>query len=150
MLVTLPNAAADAALHTTPVRFSSPLFNGTQNYNRVAFETDLPRIEGADVSPNNACQRHVSNPADPSPGSGCVNPPNGASFYPIYSIATSRGVCIWQQGGPFIPGTTNTFGGNSSAEYGALQDQIYPRTGPGVQGIYETFHNTLGSNPCKA
>jgi hypothetical protein len=144
---TLKNATTDAALHATPVVFTSPLFNGTTNYDRVAFETDLPRIEFATTPP---CQRHVSNPSDPSPGSGCVNPPPGASFYPFFSTGASGGQCIWQEGGNFIPGTTNNFGGNSAAEFGNLQDQLYPRTGPGVQGIFETFHNTLGSNPCPA
>ena len=48
-------------------------------------ETNLPRIEGSDSSPNNNCQRHVYNRTDPSPGSGCIPLPNGATFYPIYS-----------------------------------------------------------------
>src|SRR5262249_45915286 len=55
---TLSNATTDASLHTSPVRFTSPLFTkapgaALKNYDRVAFETDLPRIEGADVSSNN-------------------------------------------------------------------------------------------------
>jgi hypothetical protein len=144
---TLKNATTDATLHATPIRFASPLINGTTNYDRVAFETDLPRIEFATTPP---CQRHVSNPSDPSPGSGCVNPPPGTSFYPFFSTGTSGGQCVWQEGGNFIPGTVNNFGGNSATEYGNLQDQLYPRTGPGVQGIFETFHNTLSSNPCAA
>ena len=145
---TLKNATTDAALHATPIRFTSPLFNnGTTNYDRVAFETNLPRIEFATTPP---CQRHVSNPSDPSPGSGCVDPPPGSSFYPFFSTGTPGGQCIWQEGGNFIPGTTNNFGGNSATEYGNLQDQIYPRTGPETQGIFETFHNTLSSNPCPA
>ena len=28
--------------------------------------------------------------------------------------------------------------------------QIYPAPGFTTQGIYETFHNTLGNNPCPA
>jgi hypothetical protein len=144
---TVQNVTTDAALHATPIRFTSPLFNGTKNYDRVAFETNLPRIESATTP---ACQRHVSNPSDPSPGSGCVNPAPGTTFYPFFTTGTSGGQCIWQEGGNFIPGTTNSFGGTSAAEYGNLQDQLYPRTGPGVQGIFETFHNTLSSNPCPA
>jgi len=144
---TLGNTTTDAALHATPIRFTSPLFNGTTNYDRIAFETDLPRIEFATTPP---CQRHVFNPADPSPGSGCVNPPPGASFYPFFSTTSSGGECIWQEGGNFIPGTTNNFGGNSAAEFGNLLVSVYPRTGPATQGIYENFHNTLSSNPCPA
>jgi hypothetical protein len=144
------NPTTDTTLHASPILFSSPLFNGIRNYSQVAFETNLPRIEGADASPNNDCQRHVYNPSDPSPGAGCVNPPVGASFYPIYTTGTSNGACIWQEGGAQIPGTTHTFGGTSTAEYGGLQEQIYPATGDTTQGIFETFHNTLGTNPCPA
>jgi hypothetical protein len=150
---TLSDGTADASLHATPVRFTSPLFTrapgaALKNYDRVAFETDLPRVEFATNPP---CQRHVFNPADPSPGAGCVNPPVGAGFYPFYSTTTSAGGgCVWQEGGNFIPGTTNNFGGSSATEFGGLLVSVYPRTGPGVQGIYENFHNTLSGNPCQA
>jgi hypothetical protein len=152
---TNPDAATDASLHAAPIVFTSPLFTGPAssgpfNYQQVAFETDLPRIEGADSSPNNACQRHVFNPTDPDPGAGCVNPPNGASFYPIYTTGVAGGQCIWQEGGAFLPGTTNTFGGDSVAEYGSIQESIYPAAGNMTQGIYENFHNTLPNNPCPA
>src|SRR4029077_19127697 len=135
---------------------SSPLFtgpgrSGLMNYSQAAFETNLPRIEGSDSSPNNNCQAPVYNPMDPSPGSGCVNPPNGSTFYPIYSTTTdSNGSCLWQEGGGSIPGTVATFGGPSAAEYGGIQEQIYPAAGFTTQGIYETFHNTLPNNPCPA
>lgn len=72
------NPFQDARYHAQPVIFSSPLFldrrGNAENFNRVAFETDLPRIE-FETTP--ACQRHISNPADPDPGQGCVNPPVG-------------------------------------------------------------------------
>ena len=102
------------------------------NYSQVAFEADLPRIEGSDFSTTNNCQRHVSNPADPSPGSGCVNPPlgpNGPAFYPLYTTALSGGSCVWQQGGANIPGTTDNFGGSSTTEYGSLLLSDYPAPG---------------------
>jgi len=139
---------------STPVRFSSPLFtgpgnSGLRNYQQAGFETDLPRIEGSDTSPNNNCQRHVSNPADPHPGMGCINPPNGATFYPIYSTTTaSDGSCIWQEGGGSIPGTTNNFGGTSTAEYGGLQLLNYPAAGFTVTQRFNNFNNTLTNNPC--
>jgi hypothetical protein len=147
---------ADPSKVSTPIQFSSPLFtgpgnSGPSNYRQAAFETNLPRIEGSDSSPNNNCQRHVYNPMDPSPGSGCIPLPNGATFYPIYSTTTdSNGSCLWQEGGGSIPGTVDNFGGTSAAEYGGLQEQIYPAPGFTTQGIYETFHNTLGNNPCPA
>jgi hypothetical protein len=141
---------------STPIQFSSPLFtgpgnSGLRNYQKAAFETDLPRIEGTDFSSNNNCQRHVTNPADPSPGSGCVNPPVGATFYPIYSTTTAAdGSCIWQEGGGNIPGTTDNFGGTSSAEYGGLLLSNYPAAGFTVTQRYNNFQNVLGSNPCPA
>ncbi|HEY3007865.1 MAG TPA: hypothetical protein VGJ63_07340 [Micromonosporaceae bacterium] len=136
---TLSNAAQDAAIHPAPFRFTSPVFNGTRNYERIAFEADLPRIEVPAISPNNNCNR--------STGAGCVNPPNGASFYPIYSTTTIGGQCVWQFGGPLIPGTTNRFGGTSTAEYGPLLLSDYPGVG-GPITRYNNFRNVLSSNPC--
>lgn len=131
------NPAADTAVHPTSVVFTSPLFNGTQNYNRVGFEADLPRIEAADFGGN--CNRTT--------GANCVNPPPGSNFYPIYS--TRSGACAWQLGGTFIPGTANTFGGNSTAEFGPLLFSTYPTAG-GVVNRANNFRNVLGSNPCPA
>jgi hypothetical protein len=143
----------------TPFRFTSPLFatsgwgKQNNNYKQVAFETDLPRIEGTDFSTTNDCQRHISNPADPSPGSGCVNPPNGPNgpaFYPLYTTTNMSGTCIWQQGGANIPGTTNTFGGSSTTEYGGLLNSPYPNTGFTITERYNNFRNILSNNPCPA
>jgi hypothetical protein len=136
---TLSNAAQDAAVHPTPIRFTSPLINGTQNFQRVAFEADLPRIETPDGSPNNNCNR--------STGAGCVNPPNGAAFYPIYSTTSINGQCVWQFGGPSIAGTTNTFGGTSTAQYGPFLVSDYPGVGGPTTRI-NNFRNVLATNPC--
>jgi hypothetical protein len=136
------NSAAEASLDPSPIKFTSPRFNGTQPYSRIAFEADLPRIEFATNPP---CQRHVSNPADPSPGTGCVNPPAGANFYPIYST-TGSSPCVWQLGGANIPGSTNTFGGTSTAEYGPLLLLAYPAVG-GVTTRYNDFRNVF-TNSC--
>jgi hypothetical protein len=144
---TFSNAMLDAQFHATPIRFTSPLFNGSSNYGRAAFEADLPRIEFATSPP---CQRHISNPADPSPGAGCVNPPAGATFYPFYSTTSVGGQCQWQLGGPFIPGTTNNFGGNSAAEFGPLLSLFYPAANGQPTFRFNDFRNVLGSNPCPA
>jgi hypothetical protein len=151
---------AAATKVSTPIVFSSPLFKGgnptgpgpfNNDYQQVAFEADLPRIEGSDFSSTNNCQRHLTNPADPSPGAGCVNPPNGASFYPIYTTTTAaNGSCVWQEGGGNIPGTTNNFGGVSGVEYGGLLVSNYPVAGPSVSQRLNNFHNTLSNNPCPA
>jgi hypothetical protein len=138
---TFADPKADAKVHPAPFRFTSPTFNGGTNYQRVAFEADLPRIEVPAISPNNNCDRTT--------GAGCVNPPVGASFYPIYSTTVVDGRCTWQIGGPFIPGTTNTFGGNSTAQYGPFLVSDYPAVGGPVTRI-NNFRNVLTSNPCPA
>lgn len=127
---------------STPVMFTSPLFNGNTNYSRVVFETDLPRIEAPDSG--GICNRTT--------GQNCTNPPPGANFYPIYTTGTlASGQCIWQLGGPSLPGTTNTFGGTSTSEYGNLFQLNYPQvTAPGFVARYNNFRNTLDSNPCPA
>jgi hypothetical protein len=145
------STGAVASKVSTPIVFSSPLFakNGkgkaNSNYSQAAFETDLPRIESTS---NNHCQRHLTNPADPSPGAGCVDPPNGATFYPIFSTTGSKNACLWQEGGAAIPGTTNNFGGAPGVEFGGLLVSNYPVAGPSVSQRLNNFHNTLSNNPC--
>ncbi|PYY09725.1 MAG: hypothetical protein DMG69_09515 [Acidobacteria bacterium] len=148
---TFTNTTRDRSLHAEPVQFTSPLFKGTKgesrNYGRVAFEANLPRIE---FDTNPPCQRHFSNPADPVPGKDCVNPPKGANFYPLFTTAqTEDENCIWQLGGAHIPGTTNTFGGSSTAEYGGLLNLAYPATGGMPTFRYNNFRNVLRNNPCR-
>ena len=137
---TLSNATQDALLNPSSILFTSPLFNsGTQNYDRVAFETDLPRIERADFG--GIC--------NPTTGANCVNPPPGANFYPFYTTGTAGGQCVWQLGGANIPGTTNTFGGSSASEFGSLLQLTYPQS-PHPFAFFEDFRQVLSSNPCSA
>jgi hypothetical protein len=148
---TFANNKLDRAVHSQPVQFNSPLFKdgqgGTRNYSRVAFEADLPRIE---FDTNPPCQRHISNPADPNPGQDCVNPPAGANFYPLYTTAQTQNGdnCIWQLGGSHIPGTTNTFGGSSTTEFGSLLTLAYPAAGGVPTFRYNDFRRVLNNNPC--
>jgi len=146
---TLQSVRQDRSVHAQPVRLSSPLFmtreGETRNYNRVGFETDLPRTEFATHPP---CQRHISNPMDPSPGSGCVNPPAGTTFYPLYTTTQGDDGCVWQLGGALLPGTTNTFGGSSTTEYGPLLAQGYPAVGGVPTFRYNDFRQVLSTNPC--
>jgi hypothetical protein len=139
-----PNRGQDKKYHSSSILFTSPVFNGTQNYSRAAFEADLPRIEAADFGGN--CNRFT--------GTNCVNPPPGANFYPIYSTGTDNGTpsghCVWQFGGANLKGTTNTFGGNSTAEYGPLLFSFYPNPNPAVRTRTNNFRNILSSNPCPA
>jgi len=133
---TLVPPGQDTKYHPAAVLLSSPLFNGTNNYERVAFETDLPRIEG-----------QISPPCNRGTGANCVNPPAGASFYPIYSTRNWKGGCVWQLGGINIPETKDDFGGNSTAEYGSLLQLTYPSVGGALQ-LYNDFRQVLASNPC--
>ena len=137
------NAGQDQKFHASPVVFSSPLANGTTNFQRVAFETDLPRIEDINGQTFPRCQRATT-------GANCVNPPPGATFYPFFTTGGGKGSCVWQEGGAFLQGTTNSFGGNSTAAYGPLLKLFYP--GPKFQPIfrYNNFRNILSSNPCPA
>ena len=148
---TLADRGLDRVVHAQPIIFSSPLFRDREgekrNYERVAFEADLPRIESNTTPP---CQRHVSNPADPNPGAGCVNPPVGADFYPIFTTRGGEGGCQWQLGGTELPGTRLTFGGSSASEYGPLLLLAYaPANGSGQPSLrYNNFRRVLPNNPC--
>ena len=95
--------------HPTPIVFSSPVTGPAfrDNYERVAFEADLPRIEFSQ------CDR--------STGAGCTIIPltddnKPADFYPYFS--TLRGEnCRWAEGGA-LPNTKSDFGKN--AQLGTL------------------------------
>jgi len=129
----------NTTLHPTPIQFSSPLTVGDLNYDRVAFEADLPRIEFF------TCNR--------STGAGCTLIPTTddgapADFYPFYSIGTVRQQCTWMLGND-IPGVTaNDFGKNS--QYGALLKLTYLRFGGGGATLqrFNDFRQILSSNPC--
>jgi hypothetical protein len=137
---TTPNVRIDRRFHAEPVRFTSPTSKG-HNYPRIAFETDLPRIEAADAQDNPPfCDRTT--------GANCVNPPPGAKFYPFYTTANFAGTCVWQQGGNFIPGTINHFGGSSKAEYGPLLQTVYPVAGFTTVRLYNNFNSRNRPNPC--
>lgn len=142
---TFSNASQDALFHPTPIQFTSPLFNGTTKATTVAFEADLPRIEFATNPP---CQRHISNPSDPSPGSGCVNPPVGATFYPFFSTSSSGSSCLWQEGGSFIPGANYTFGTNSHDEFGPLYVLFYPAANGEPTFRYNNFNSGPKTTTC--
>jgi hypothetical protein len=139
---TNPFAVLDRTFHPSPVRFTSPLTkNGTVGYSTIAFEADLPRIEAADSQDNPPfCDRIT--------GANCVNPPNGAAFYPFFTTAKVSGTCVWQEGGKFIPGTTNTFGGSSTTEFGPLLKTVYPAPGFTTVSRFNNFNSGDVRNPC--
>jgi hypothetical protein len=142
---TLANHRLDRLLHGTPIRFTSPLIRGVRNYERIAFETDLPRIEGTQ-----GCNRVT--------GANCTNPPAGASFYPIFTTGgggseeddrNDQG-CVWREGGPLLANTNPGNFTNSHDEYDGLVQLVYP--GPGFSPIFRfnDFRRVVATNPCPA
>jgi hypothetical protein len=143
---TLRDPRKDARLHPSPVRFTSASLANGAPFETVAFETDLPAIETAAAQDNPPFCSTVT-------GANCVNPPNGAAFYPLYTTTRPGPGCVFQQGGPFIPGTVNTFGGSSTTEYGPLLSMVFPSVvnhAPGVITRFENFNSGDKPNPCAA
>jgi hypothetical protein len=148
----ISNPVADRLLHPTSELFSSPTTGG-KNYTSMAFEADIPRTESDDSAfrVDTPCQRHFANPADPRPGVGCVNPPPNSNFYPFYSTRQTPSGCMWQEGGPYIPGTTHLFGGSSKAEFGPLRVINYPTAPFGtITKRSNDFRSATTSVPCRA
>jgi len=140
---TIANPIEDQELHPSPLLFTSPLANGKTNYSTIAFETDLPDIEQEGVQDNPPfCNRTT--------GAHCVNPPNGAQFYPFFTTGVHNGACAWQEGGNFIPGTTNHFGGSSTTEFGPLLQVVYPEAGFTTRLLFNDFNSGDLANPCTA
>ena len=138
-----PDPATDSSLHPSPLLFSSPVTGRRTQYSTIAFETDLPRIEASDAQDNPPfCDRTT--------GANCVNPPNGAQFYPFFTTGQTHGACTWQEGGNFIPGTTHHFGGSSTAEFGGLLQTVYPEAGFKTKTLINNFNSGDRSNPCPA
>jgi hypothetical protein len=143
---TLRDHGLDRKIHPQPIRFAGPLFIGSEglkNYERVAFETSMPVLESSVSKP----------PCDLKTGANCVNPPLGAKFYPIFSTSTLEDEdgtrsCMWQFGGPFIPGSANTFGGDSTTEYGPLISLRLAKPG-GTKLRFPDFRRVLDENPCE-
>ena len=113
----------------------------------------MPRIEAADFGGN--CNR--------STGENCVNPPEGADVlsdlhdrqqtqqrHPQPGRGSRNHDCVWNFGGTHLKGTTNTFGGNSTTEFGDLLLSNYPGAGFVPVFRYNNFRRILNSNPCPA
>ncbi len=80
-----------------------------------------------------------------------MNPPPNSVFYPFYSTRLAGGSCMWQEGGPYIPGTLNKFGGSAQAEYGPLRVINYPTAPFGsITKRFNDFRRNLSSMPCPA
>jgi hypothetical protein len=61
------------------------------------------------------------------------------------------GTCMWQEGGPYTPGTTNTFGGTAKSEYGKLRAIPYPASLLGtITKRFNGFRRDVPSLACPA
>jgi len=158
---TNPNVKLDQRLHPEPLLFTSATTNGGHEYPTIAFEADMPAFEDT---------------CDTVTGVGCVNPPPGSEFYPFFSTRRldddegdddvfssdkrgndkkrdgdrdKDGPCTWQEGGNFIPGTTNNFGGSAATEFGHLISTTFPVAGFTTVERFENFNSGDIPNPCK-
>ena len=124
---------------TQPIEFGSALTGPhyNVNYQRTAFEADLPRIEAG-------CNRTT--------GAGCTLIPTTdsgtpAAFYPYYSaFKGGQAGCFWGFGGN-LPGSTTNFGAN--AQYGSLLKTTSLIFGGGgaTHRLFNNFRSIM-SNPC--
>jgi hypothetical protein len=55
---------------------------------------------------------------------------------------------VWQEGGNFIPGTINRFGGSSTKEYGPLLAVTFPEPGFTASTSLVDFNSGDRRNPC--
>ncbi len=142
---TFKNPFLDRLLHPTPVLFTSPVTGLGRNYSTTAFETDLPDLE-------NNINQEGGQFCNQDTGAGCVVPPDGAAFYPFFTTTVRDGTCTWQEGGNFIPGTINHFGGSAKAEYGQLLRVDFPVVGangaPTTSSAFEDNNSGDLRNPC--
>ena len=131
-------------LHPTSVHFTSPLTgsNYSDNYTRVAFETNTPRLEVTFGS----CNRQT--------GVGCTIIPiqddgSPAVFYPFFSMGQNQNDCTWMLGN-HIPGSQNDFGQDN--QYGQLTSVAYTAFGGGGAPLtyFEDYRQILSHNPCQA
>jgi hypothetical protein len=146
----LTNRTADKLLNAEPIRFSSPLTSG-QPFSSFAFESNISRSESDDTEFRHStpCQRHITNPADPNPGVGCVNPPPGSNLYPFYSLAHAAGSCWFQEGGPYLPNADYRYGRSAHALYGPLRAISYPAAPFGtVTKRFNDFRSTTRKLTC--
>ncbi len=125
-------------LHPSSILFSPPETGRqfTTRFSRLAFEADLPRIEGT-------CNR--------SNGHGCTLIPTTdagtpAAFYPFFSAVGDRQCTFAFGNNP--PGSTTDFGRN--AQYGSLLSTTYLAFGGGGATIQRinNFRNIM-ANPCR-
>ena len=168
----LADRKEDARRNPEPILFTSPLIKGKTNYSRVAFEADLPRIEldtippcirstgvncvnppaGAEFYPIYTTRGERDDDGDRSSNSDRSRQDDdrsGDGDRNRDDDDRALGDCVWQFGGARIPGTTNTFGGTSTTEYGPLLQLTYPGANFTPFTRFNNFRRVLDNNPCR-
>ncbi len=86
----------------TSISYTGPFSRG-QSYPDIQFETDAAGSESL---------------CDVATGAGCTAPPQGAAFYPFWSLTnhSASRACVWNFGNDIANVTTNDFG--KDAQYG--------------------------------
>jgi hypothetical protein len=108
----------------TSISYTGPLSRG-QAYPDIQFETNAAASESL---------------CDVATGAGCTAPPQGAAFYPFWSLASqsASGACVWNFGNDIANVTTNDFG--KDAQYGT----------PDVARFGGTLTSPVTANPALA
>lgn len=139
-------------LHPTSILFSSPLTSSgyNVNYNRFAFEANLPAIESSltpfcDIFTGAGCTLLPATDECFKDSRGNVHCAP-ADFYPFFSTRNTGGQCIWQLGN-HIPGSTDDL--HQNAQYGTLLQSHFIIPG-GVISAYENFRQVFSRNACPA
>jgi hypothetical protein len=108
----------------TSISYTGPLSRG-QAYPDIQFETNTAASEAL---------------CDVATGAGCTAPPQGAAFYPFWSLTnqSASGTCVWNFGNEIANVTTNDFG--KDAQYGT----------PDVARFGGTLTSPVTANPSLA
>src|SRR5438132_12687528 len=137
----------NTTLHAEPILFSSPRTGASfsTNYERMALEADLPRIETLDFG--GTCNRTT--------GANCTLIPTtddgkSADFYPFFSNPSVSRQCTWGFGNDIAGKTRTDFGKN--AQYGSLLSLEYLVFGGRGTTLhrFNDFRNVMAQNPCPA
>jgi hypothetical protein len=123
--------------HPTSFRYLGPFDEAGNQYPQAQFETDGPGSE-------NNC--NVNSPT----ASTCKVPPDGAAFYPFWSITNTQGLtgitttpanpCVWNFGNDIAGVTTNDF--SKTAQYGTASSHY------GGTLISAAMSNPAIASPC--
>jgi hypothetical protein len=116
-----PDWPDGSANHPTSIAYTGPLTRG-HTYPNIQFETNVAASEAL---------------CDTATGDGCTAPPQGAAFYPFWTLANQQSVCVWNFGNVIAGATTNDFG--KTAEYGV----------PDVARFAGTLTSPVMANPAR-